>query len=262
MSWIPSFLKSKAKLYGENKPFDLSTLAVDMHSHLLPGIDDGAQDITESIALIQKMESMGYSKIITTPHVMSDFYKNTPEIIHAKLKEVQDVLIQHNCTIEIQAAAEYFYDEFLLEQISSGKELLYFGTEKKYVLFELSFAQEPNGYKQLIFELIQQGYTPVIAHFERYVYFERDFLEHAQNLRSRGVKIQLNLLSLTGHYGRKIQQLARLLVDHQLVDFVATDCHRMEHLTRIEDSLNSSYMRKLADLNLLNARISSSLQAQ
>lgn len=262
MSWMPSFLKSKAKFYGDSKPFELASLAVDMHSHFLPGIDDGAQSMSESIDLLKRMYKLGYRKVVTTPHVMSDYYRNTPEIIHEKLEEVKAELRRQNCPLNIDAAAEYYYDEFLMEKVKKGEELLSFGDEKKYVLFELSFSNEPIGYKTFAFELIQKGYTPVLAHFERYVYFSNDFVQLAEDLRSRGVKIQMNLLSLTGHYGKKVQQLARLLVDHHLVDFVATDCHRMQHLDRIEDSLNSSYMQKLSELNLLNISLSTSLQVQ
>lgn len=242
-----------SKLFGKKKPvlppFDLSSFGVDMHSHLIPGIDDGSQSMDESIAMLAKFESFGYKKIITTPHIMNDYYRNTPEIILSGLKDVREEMKKHNLKIEIDAAAEYYFDETLLSRLKNKEELLTFGDN--HVLFEFSFHSEPNQIDHLFFEFITQGYKPVLAHFERYG-FLLGSVDKAAEWREKGINIQMNFNSLSGHYGPEVQKQAQLLVDEKLIDFVATDCHRMDHLMILEDNLVSPYIHKLGELPLKN----------
>ena len=107
-----------SKKESQRDPIDLSVFKVDMHSHLIPGIDDGSKSMDETIVMLAKFESLGYKKVITTPHIMSDYYKNTPEIILGKLEEVKKAAKELNLSIEIEAAAEYYFDETLLEKLS------------------------------------------------------------------------------------------------------------------------------------------------
>ncbi len=250
MTWISGIFKKNKKL----PPFDLASIGADMHSHLIPSIDDGAQSMDESIGMINKFKELGFKKIITTPHVMSDYYKNTPEIILGGIEKVKKELESLKIPVEINAAAEYYVDEFLLDKIKSNN-ILSFGNTKKYVLFEFSFTSEPLEKNNVIFQFLQSGYTPVLAHFERYMFFFSKPIEKAQDLKQRGVKIQVNLLSLTGHYGKKIQEQAEILIDNKLVDFVGTDCHRMEHLETLEQNLHLPYFHKLNELDLLNREL-------
>ena len=236
----------------EHTPFDLSALKADMHSHLIPGIDDGSKSMDESIAMLAKFEALGYTKVITTPHIMSDYFKNTPEIILGGLEKVRETAKQLNLRIEIEAAAEYYFDDAFLKKVMDKEELLTFGD--KYILFEFSFHSEPEQVDVLVFELLAQGYKPVLAHFERYHYLLGS-VEKAKEWREKGVLIQMNLNSLTGHYGPAVKKQAELLIDEQAVDFVATDCHRIEHLMLLERSLSMPYMNKLADLTLLNPHL-------
>src|ERR1051325_5733857 len=97
------FFKKRNKDSGH---LDYSVLGVDMHSHLLPGIDDGSPNIESSIRLIRGMKELGYKKLITTPHIMWDMYQNTNEIILGKLEEVRKKLKEENIDIELEAAAE------------------------------------------------------------------------------------------------------------------------------------------------------------
>ena len=127
-----------------------------MHSHLIPGIDDGSKSIDESIAMLAKFESLGYKKVITTPHIMSDYFRNTPEIIMSGLDDVRNEVSKLNLNIEIDAAAEYYFDESLMERLNKKEKLLTFGDN--YILFEFSFHSEPNQIDKLIFELLTQGY--------------------------------------------------------------------------------------------------------
>ncbi len=239
------FKKKEEKL----PPFDLSILKVDMHSHLIPGIDDGSKSMDETIALLAKFENLGYKKVITTPHIMSDFYKNTPEIILGGLEKVQKMTKELNLSIEIEAAAEYYFDETLLDKLANDEKLLTFGDN--YVLFEFSFHVEPPKIETLFFELITKGYKPVLAHFERYA-FLFNTPEKAKKWREKGINIQMNLNSLTGHYGPEVKKCAEALIDNGWIDFVATDCHRIEHLMLLEQNLSQPYIHKLGKLKLKN----------
>ncbi len=246
-----SFLKN---LFGRERetlpPVDLSFLKVDMHSHLIPGIDDGSKSMDETIALLAKFESLGYKKVITTPHVMSDCYKNTPQIIIDGLDKVRKTAKELNLNIEVEAGAEYYFDETLLERLEKDEKLLTFGNN--YVLFEFSFHVEPPKIDKLFFELLTKGYQPVLAHFERYA-FLFNHPEKAKEWREQGINIQMNLNSLTGHYGPEVKKCAEVLIDNGWVDFVATDCHRMDHLMLLEKNLHLPYMHKLAELKLKNS---------
>jgi len=235
----------------ERPPFDLSILKVDMHSHLIPGIDDGSKSLDSTIAMLSKMRDLGYKKIITTPHILSDYYKNTPEIILNGLEVVKAEIRRINLDIEFEAAAEYYFDENFIQQIQK-KNILTFGDN--YVLFEFGFRDEPTNIDSLLFSLQSNGFSPVLAHFERYAYWCGSVRE-ALEFRERGVKIQLNLNSLAGHYGPEIKKQAERLIDAKCVDFVGTDCHRIEHLLILEQHLSSEYMHKLSDCNLLNNQL-------
>ena len=231
--------------------FDLSKIGIDMHSHLIPGIDDGSRSMDETIAMLAKFESLGYKKIITTPHIMQEVYPNTSEIINQGLKQVQETAKSLGLSIEIEAAAEYYFDDHLIELIKH-KDILSFG--QNYVLVEFSFHTPPIFEDQLFFEMQMAKYKPVLAHFERYPYFH-DSLDKAKEYREKGVNIQINLNSLTGHYGPQVRKQAEKLIDANLVDFVGSDCHRMQHLMILEEHLSNSYFHKLEKLNLKNGEL-------
>ncbi|MDP5098773.1 MAG: histidinol phosphatase [Crocinitomicaceae bacterium] len=242
------FSKKEAK----RDSFDLSVLKVDMHSHLIPGIDDGSKSMDETIGMLTKFENLGFKKVITTPHIMSDYFRNTPEIILGGMEKVQAELKRINLNIEFEAAAEYYYDETLMEKLKNKEKLLTFGDN--YLLFEFSFHSEPSQIDNLIFEMITQNYKPVLAHFERYVFLHGS-IDKATEWREKGVNIQLNYNSLTGHYGPEVLKQARKLVDSGQIDFVATDCHRIEHLMTLEDNLSGEYFHKLGELSLKNSNL-------
>lgn len=230
-------------------PIDLSFIEVDMHSHLIPGVDDGASTLDDSIVMLAKFESLGYRKVITTPHIMSDFYKNTPDIILPKLDELREVAQKLNLKIEIEAAAEYYFDESLLTKLKSKEKLLTFGDN--YVLFEFSFHTKPAFVDELIFEFVTNGYNPVLAHYERYAFLGGS-IEFAEKWREQGVSIQMNLNSLGGHYGPEVQRTASTLVKNDLIDFLGTDCHRIDHLMTLENSLSLPEFQLLPNLTLKN----------
>lgn len=245
------------RLFGNRQeeklpPVDLSILKTDMHSHLIPGIDDGARSMDESIALLAKFESLGYQKVVTTPHIMGDFYKNTPEIILGGLENVRSTAKQLGLKIEIDAAAEYYFDESLMNRLKQKEKLLTFDDNR--LLFEFSMMTKPDQIEELLFEMLTQNYKPVLAHFERYGFFFGS-VKQAIKWREKGIDIQLNLNSLTGHYGPQVKAQAERLIDAGAVDFVASDCHRMDHLMLIEKSLSLPYFHKALALDLKNSSL-------
>jgi tyrosine-protein phosphatase YwqE len=246
-----NFLNS---LFGPKKrkiPFDLATLGVDMHSHLIPGIDDGAPTMDHSIAMLNKFAQLGYRKVITTPHILGEVHPNTPEIILDGLAKVRQEIQELQIPIELEAAAEYYCDETFLPKIKA-KRLLSFG--HNYVLMEFSMLSPSQYEAQALFELQVAGYTPVLAHFERYPYFHGNF-EKVRELRERNIKIQVNLGSLSGHYGSGVQKMAEELIKKGLVDFLGSDCHRMEHLLLLENHLDLPIFNDIEKLQLLNQQL-------
>lgn len=229
-------------------PFDLSLIGIDMHSHLIPGIDDGSRSMDETIAMMAKFESLGYKKLYTTPHIMNEVYPNTPENIREGLNHVKQVAEGWGLGIQIEAAAEYYFDDSVIGKVKNGS-ILTMGDQ--YVLIEFSFHSAPVFEDQLFFEMQLAKYKPILAHFERYSYFHGSTAK-AKEYREKGVNIQVNLNSLTGHYGPEVRKQAERLIDEKLVDFVGSDCHRIQHLLLLEEHLSNPYFHKLKDLPLKN----------
>ena len=162
------------KKQPELPPADLSTLRTDVHSHFIPGIDDGSQTLEQTVELVQAMQAMGFRKVVTTPHVMADGFRNTPEIILGGLAKVQRELERLGIAMEIEAAAEYYLDHELEPAVQRGT-VLTFGGASKYLLFELPFISEPAILLGTVFTMQTQGYRPVLAHPERYAFWHNDF---------------------------------------------------------------------------------------
>lgn len=221
---------------------DISMLGTDIHSHLLPGIDDGATSIEESVNLIKALINMGYTKIITTPHINSDYYKNTPEIINGKLEEIKKVLLAENINIPILAAAEYLVDDNLEQEIKNNS-LLTFGN-KKYVLIEMSFYNPPHNLNSIIFNLEISGYKVVLAHPERYLYWSSE-LDKFKELKDRDVLFQSNLLSFTNYYSKDVRLLLEKLIAHNMVDFIGSDLHQTKYIDYTSEALKSSQLHRL-----------------
>ena len=232
-------------LFGKKKsgpPADFSLLKTDMHSHLLPGIDDGSQDISTSLELIKGLKELGYSKLITTPHIMWDMYKNTREGILGKLELLQKAVVDAGINIEINAAAEYYLDEHVEGLIKNREPLLTIG--KNWVLSEFSLAYPSHSLKSILFDMQMQGYQPVIAHPERYIYLENN-KEFYQELKDIGCLFQLNLTSLVGYYGKSAQALAQYLIRNEYYDFVGTDLHHERHLEALRNPGLAPLLQKL-----------------
>jgi len=213
------------------QPPDLSGLVTDMHSHLIPGIDDGATDAANSIELINGLRELGYQKFIATPHILWDIFKNNKATINPAFENLKTALVNSNINVPIKFAAEYFLDYHVDELIEDEIPLL--TLKDNWVLVEFSFVSAPLDLKDKLFSLQMSGYQPVIAHPERYTYFGRT-KEKYEELKEAGHFLQVNLLSLAGYYGRIPQEIAMMLVKNKFVDFLGTDLHHMRHLHAIQ----------------------------
>jgi protein-tyrosine phosphatase len=235
-------------------PATLAILGTDMHSHLLPGLDDGAETVAHSLDLLRALRALGYRKLVMTPHVMGDFYKNTPEGIRAALELLRaEASAVGLGDVALECAAEYYLDEFLGRKLADGTEMLTFGGEKRYLLFETSYMNEPLNFYETVFELKAQGYRPVLAHPERYTYLYGRFADIEKMRREYDILLQVNLNSLAGYYSPAAKKVAEQLVDAGLVDFVGTDAHHLRHTdTLLKRTLPQPHLEKLLKLPLLN----------
>ncbi|MCK6640755.1 MAG: capsular biosynthesis protein [Bacteroidia bacterium] len=232
------------------EPIDLGLIGVDMHSHFIPGIDDGAKTLNDSLEMLRTMQELGYRKVITTPHIMGDFYRNTPEIINSGLDKLKEAAAASGITIGIEAAAEYYFDYELEDKIDKGN-MLTFG--KNYLLFEVSYMNAPDGLDGIIFKLQTHGYIPVLAHPERYPYWFRD-MSNFEKLKDKGVLFQLNINSLTGYYSPATLKIAEQMIDKGWYEFAGTDCHHSGHLGLLQKARTSVHLKKLIESGkLLNS---------
>ncbi len=240
-------------LFGKREQLSsFSELATDMHSHFIPGIDDGCKNMDESLSLIRSMAELGFRKLITTPHIMSDYFKNTNTIITEGLLKLREKLAAEFIHIELEAAAEYYLDDVFLTLLNKG-DLLTFGREK-YLLLEVSYINYPENFNNMIFDILVKGYTPVLAHPERYPFWSARF-EEFKKLKDMGVLFQLNITSLSGYYGPDIKRTAEKLAANNMIDFLGSDVHHEKHMMALRKSLNSKTLSELVKGNLLNKKL-------
>ena len=225
-------------------PLDLGWLRTDMHSHLIPGIDDGAKDMVSSLQMIRGFIELGYKKLITTPHVLWEIYPNTSEIIVKGIEELKAVVAKEGLVIELHAAAEYFMDEHFEEQLKKKTPLLCINDN--LVLVEFSMVTAPFELQKIIFEMQMQEYQPVLAHPERYTYLSRNRATF-EDLKTAGCIFQLNLLSLTGYYGKSVQELAEYLLKNNYYELVGTDLHHPQQFSALQKLTSSPVYTMMKD---------------
>ena len=201
-----------------------------------------------SLQLIKGFIELGYRKIITTPHVIWEIYANTPEIITKGIGELQAAVDKEGLDIELHAAAEYFIDDHFQEELKKKIPLLCIS--KNMVLVEFSMVTAPFDVQKIIFEMQMQEYQPVLAHPERYTYLNRNKSTY-EDLKYAGCIFQLNLLSLTGYYGRTVQELAEYLLKNDYYELAGTDLHHAQHLSALQKLSSSPLYQKLRDSSLL-----------
>lgn len=214
---------NKAKNYTS-----LNWLGVDIHSHLLPGIDDGSPNIETSLTFLSRLDALGLQHFFATPHVYAELYPNTPNTIQLALDGLRQAL---PTGIELEAAAEYMVDDAFDSHFTKGNRLM--TLPGNHVLIEMSYIAESAQIERIIFELQVHGYKPILAHPERYVFYHGN-PERYQQLKYLGCLFQMNLLSPTGYYNPQVRKAAQHLLKRGMIDFIGTDLHHQKHLAAIE----------------------------
>lgn len=220
---------------------------VDIHSHILPGIDDGAKNLKESVELITEMKKMGFSKIIGTPHTYPGVYNNSNSSIEGSFNKINNELKDKNI---LGYASEYMIDSYLIEK-ASEKSLI--TIKDNYVLIEMSFASEPINLHEIIFQINMNGYIPILAHPERYTFLFDDFKKF-HKLKKIGCYFQINLLSVTGYYGKKIVEISQKLIKNNMIDFAGSDIHHLRHINEFDKKIQIRKWNEIEKICLNNVK--------
>ena len=231
---------------------DLSFIGVDMHSHLLPDLDDGLQHMEDTVRFIGELQELGYEKLICTPHTLAEVHPNTPLTILPRLAEVRAALKKQNINFPIDAASEYMTDMSLEEKIAQDYPLLTFGKDHNYILVEMSYLAESSNIENLIFHLQAKGLQPILAHPERYNYYHGN-MAYYHRIKDLGCLMQSNLLSFAGYYGKPVQVAVEKLAKENLIDLLGTDMHHERHLKALKDlAAQASFLKKIDRLPIQN----------
>jgi tyrosine-protein phosphatase YwqE len=250
MSWFSALFNKDA---GSNIALlsDYASVHTDFHSHLIPSIDDGSQSTEDSVKLLQGLAGLGFKKVITTPHVMSDYYRNSDQTILEGLELLQNLVRENNIPLQLGAAAEYYLDDELLQRISK-QPLLTLGDS--FLLFEVSYINAPDNINRAVFEMKVNGYKPLLAHPERYPFWSNRF-DVFEGLKEQGVYFQLNTISLSGYYGIGPKRTAEKLIDAGMIDFIGSDMHHERHLEALGNTLKEKYLARLVAKGIRNAAL-------
>lgn len=220
---------------------DYSPLVTDFHSHLIPGIDDGCRTMAESLELIRQFADLGYKKLITTPHIQDEFFRNTPEIVLRGLEELKIAVKKAGIKMQIEAAGEYLIDDGFEKKIKEGS-LLSFG--QKHILVEMSYYMEHPNLKSIIFQLQIEGYKVILAHPERYTYWDNKW-NNFEELKERGILFQLNTVSTTGYYGPLVKKMSEYFINKEMYEFMGSDMHNQGYMDAFQQSRHEKSIAKL-----------------
>ncbi len=221
-----------------------------MHSHLLPGIDDGIKTVEDTVIFMEQLHALGYKKFICTPHILSGVHNNNPETIGKALAIAKEAVKNAGLPVTIEGAAEYMIDPEFEAIIDEGKQLLTFG--KNYILIEMSYVASSPNMNEVIFKLQIKGLNPILAHPERYNYYHKNFKAY-EDLKDRGLIFQVNLLSLSGYYGKEVKRTAEKLIEAGMVSLIGTDMHHQNHLNATHQYVRTKEFYKLVEnLPLIN----------
>ncbi|WP_298488362.1 CpsB/CapC family capsule biosynthesis tyrosine phosphatase [uncultured Maribacter sp.] len=204
----------------------------DIHNHILPGIDDGAKTVKDSIELIKGFSEFGVTDFIATPHIMYNYYPNNRESISKSHAELKNGLIYNNIKdVSISISAEHMIDSNF-ETILLNNDIM--PIEKNYLLVEMSYLQPSINFENAIQKIKEKSLFPILAHPERYVYLHSKFNTY-NKYKNQGIKFQLNLLSLSNYYGKEVQQAAYKLLNEDLFDYAGSDIHNMRQLKKLKE---------------------------
>lgn len=227
---------------NEPQPLPFHT---DMHCHIVPGVDDGSPDVETSLQLLENMAKWGINRVFASPHSTQDRYENTPQSLAEPFKQLTDAAKERKLPIELHHHMEYRIDEFFLDQLEANNVVT---MPDNLILIENSFAIEPWGIEGLVYDIISRGFTPVLAHPERYSYYSQRRRQRYAELKDLGMYLQVNLLSLSGYYGKLERDTAVYLLKNRLAQFIGTDIHRMSHVESITSYLSSRQYQRDATL--------------
>ena len=234
---------------------DLKILVTDVHSHLVPGVDDGAPDMTSALALISRLHHLGFERLVTTPHIMSDLYPNTPDILQPRFHELKREVAKRFPSLTLTLAAEYFLDTSFIELLENPDKLLTFpcvdplnGDKHEMLLFEFAFHEAPNDelLTEAIFKMQTSGITPVVAHCARYPYWHMD-RSKLESLHSKGVILTVNAATLVGNYGELAKETANHAVNQGWIRMVCSDTHAPHHIVAVKELETSEILAKLIE---------------
>ena len=249
-----------SKLFGSKKESrdkvrslgKLSFLEVDMHNHLLPGIDDGSSSVEESLELIKGLNGLGFQNFICTPHIMDGVHPNNKATISGAHTALSNALAEKSSKVKIFAAAEHMIDDGLMPLIAKDNLCVMPGG---YVLIEMSYLSESKALFQTILDIQNLGYKPILAHPERYNYYHYNFDMYKQ-IKDAGCLLQLNLLSISRYYGTEVKVAALTMLKSGMYDFVGSDLHHNKHLAALEDVVAKYPVRDLLkSCTILNATL-------
>src|SRR5690606_7422816 len=245
---------TKVKMLGK-----LAFLEIDMHNHLLPGIDDGSPTVEHSLELIKGLSHLGLDKFICTPHIMDGVHPNTKATIAKAHNSLTEGLKQSGSKVQVHAAAEHMIDDGIRSLIAKDNLCVMPGG---YVLIEMSYLSESKALFQTILDIQNLGYKPILAHPERYNYYHHNFDMYKQ-IRNAGCLLQLNLLSISRYYGADVKVAALTMIKSGMYDFVGTDLHHEKHLTAIQEVVEKYPVRELLKTcNILNPTLLDHLEQE
>lgn len=212
---------------------------VDIHNHLLPGIDDGSKSVAQTEAMIQGMQELGITEAIATPHTYPGLWNNNSETISTAYKTVAHPFIT-------KSSSEYFADAYLLERAEKQQLIT---LKDDFLLIEFAMMSEPvDAIMDVLFALKLKGYRLVLAHPERYGYWEKN-LNIFEQLKSFDLDFQLNALSVLGYYGPTCKKMAEYLLENDCYDFLGTDFHTLEQIAFAKNHLFAEkYLKKIMPL--------------
>lgn len=221
---------------------------IDIHTHVLPGIDDGAQDISESLEILQALADQGVTELVATPHIISGVYENSREIINEKIIEVQDLIREHQLNIVLHAGAELYCEPDVVSKVIKEDLTL---AQSNYVLIETALQRFPDNFEEILFNFQQEGFRPIIAHAERFSPFMNN-IDYLLTIVNREIYVQMNSGSILGVYGNAVKDLALKMLDIGCVHVIASDVHGLKKrpilMKDTYDFVATSHSEKMAEI--------------
>lgn len=216
---------------------------VDIHNHILPGIDDGAKSVEDSLKLLKAFAELGITNFVATPHIMHNYYPNTSESISEALGSLKNELLAQDLTdIAIEAAAEHMIDDNFEAILAEGGVM---PIRKEYLLVEMSYLQPSINFKDAIIQTANKGYFPILAHPERYNFIKVNSRKYG-TYKKHGIQFQLNMLSLGNYYEPQVQKKAIKLLEEGMIDYLASDAHSMKHMKALKEiTVSQRVLRKI-----------------